>query len=140
MRYPEQRKNKINGAECESTNSRRPRPLNGHASKDLDRRRKVDENLAVRNLTECPDLLPGIKVMPGESNDAKSDSSHSIYVSSEIDSRHLNPHCQSSSRTSRSNAMTTRECFPIATPKGLQFNAYVLVARRISEKCATERT
>jgi hypothetical protein len=36
--------------------------------------------------------------------------------------------------------MTTRECFPIATPKGLQFNAYVLVARRISEKCATERT
>jgi hypothetical protein len=75
----------------ESADSRGSGPLNRHAAKDLDSSRKVYEDLSVRNVTKRADLLPGVKVMPNQSDDAKNDRGQSIHVASEIDSRHFNP-------------------------------------------------
>jgi hypothetical protein len=57
--------------------------LNRQAPKDLDGSRNVYENLAVRNVTKRANLLPVVKVMPDQSDDAKKDSSRSIDVTSE---------------------------------------------------------
>jgi hypothetical protein len=45
----------------------------------------------MRNIAERANLLPGVKVVPNQSDDAKSDRGETIYVTSEIDSRHVNP-------------------------------------------------
>src|SRR5579864_82534 len=45
--------------------------LNGYAPKDLDRRRKGDENFAVGNVAKRLDLLPIVEIAPDQSDDAK---------------------------------------------------------------------
>ena len=47
------------------------------------------KSLAVRNIPERTDLLPIVKVMPDQSDDAKSDGSQSIDMTSDRDSHHL---------------------------------------------------
>jgi hypothetical protein len=63
-------KTKVDAARRESAGSHRSRPLNRYATKELDSSGNVYENLAVRNVPKRPDLLPIVKVMPDQSDDA----------------------------------------------------------------------